>query len=134
VSYWLDALERRLGLWIETSPQMEMNLLPSQLMQRGRIMLVQGNRVKDLRRDSKKEEKEDATIATCSTTMTVCVLTRRILQGMMTTTTTTISKAMGIKGTTGSTTKEREMLPLLEMEMVDLLGGQEMPGMMRVML
>ena len=49
-------------------------------------------------------------------------------------TTTTISKVITIKGTTGSTTKERGMLLLLEMEMVDLPKGQEMPGMVKVML
>jgi len=38
----------------------------------------------------------------------------------MMTTTITISKAMAIKGTPSSTTKERGMFPLLEMELVDL--------------
>lgn len=81
-------------------------------------MLVQENRVKD----SKKEEKEGATIVTSSATMVEIVLTRRILQGM-TTTKTTISKAMKIKGTIGSTIKERGMLLLLDMEMVNLPKG-----------
>eukprot|EP00253_Pinus_taeda_P033904 PITA_33904 len=54
-------------------------------------------------------------------------LTRRILQGMMTTTTTTITKAMEIKGRTSSTIKERGMLPQLDMEMVDLPKDKEIP-------
>ena len=105
---------------------MEMNLLLSPLMQIERTMLVQRNEVKNSSRDSKKEENEGATIATGLATMLESVLTRRILHGMMTTTTTTIttiSKAMEIKGTTCSTTKEREMLLLLDMVMVDLPKG-----------
>ena len=62
------------------------------------------------------------------------VLIRRILHGMMTTTITTISKAMAIKGTTASTTMERGMLPLLDMEMVDLTKGRETPSMRKLML
>jgi len=38
----------------------------------------------------------------------------------MTTITTTTTKAMTIKGTTSSTTKERGILPLLDTEMVVL--------------
>ena len=91
-------------------------------MQRGRMMLVQDDRVKDLRRDSKKEEKEGVIIATGLATILESVLTRRINQDMMTTT-TTISKMMTIKATIGSTTKERGMFLLLEMEMVDLPKG-----------
>lgn len=60
-------------------------------------------------------------------TMLEIVLLRRILQGM--TTTTTMSKAMAIKGTTGSKIKERGMLPMLDMEMVDLPKGREISGM-----
>lgn len=48
-------------------------------------------------------------------------LTRIILQGMMTT--TIIKKEIEIKGTIGSTIKEKGMLSLLEMEMVDLPKG-----------
>ena len=65
-------------------------------------MLVQGDRVKDSSNDSKKEGKEGVTIVTGLATMLENFLTRRILQGM-TTTKTTISKAMEIKGTIGST-------------------------------
>ena len=52
---------------------------------------------------------------------------------MMTTITTT-TKAMEIKGTTSSTTKERAMLPLLEMEMVVLPRSRETLGMKKLML
>jgi len=96
-------------------------------------MLVQGDRVKDSTRDSKKEEKEGATTTTGSATMLESFLTNRIIQGMMTTT-TTISKVMAIKRTTSSTTKERGIFPLLEMEMVNFPKGQEIPDMMKVML
>ena len=41
-----------------------MNPLPSPLMLRGRIMLVQEDKVKGLSWDSKKEEKGDASIVT----------------------------------------------------------------------
>ena len=89
----------------------------------------------DSSKDSKKEENEGATIATGLATMLESVLTRRILHGKTTTTTiTTISKAMAIKGTTGSTVKERGMLPLLDMIMVDLPKGRETPGMRKLML
>ena len=60
------------------------------------------------------------------------VLTRWILRAMMTIITT--SKAMAIKGTTGSTTKERGMLSLLEMEMVVLPRSRETLGMNKLML
>lgn len=72
-------------------------------------MLVQKEKVKGSSRDSKKEEKQGATIATGLAIMLDSVLTRRILHGMMTTktTTTTISKEMEIKGTTSSIIKER---------------------------
>ena len=108
-----------------------MILLPSPLMLKGRTMLVQGNKVKDLSRDSKKEEKEDVIIATGLATVLESVLTRRILQGMMLTTTT---KAMAIKGTTSSTTKEIGMLTLLDTKMVVLPKDQEIPSMRKVML
>ena len=49
-----------------------------------------------------------------------------------TTTTTTISRAMEIKGITGS--KEGKMIPLYDMEMVHLLRSQETPGMRKLML
>lgn len=107
------------------SPQMEIILPLSPLMLKGRTTLVQEDKVKGLSRDSKKEEKEDASITIGLTTMLESVLTKRILQGMTTTTTTPTSKAMAIKGTTSSTTKERGMLLLLDMEMVVLPKGQE---------
>jgi len=71
-------------------------------MQRRRMMLVQGDKIKDLGRYS-KEEKGDATIVKGSATMLESALTRRILQGMIITT-TTIMKAMAMKGTIGSKT------------------------------
>lgn len=83
--------------------------------------------------DSKEETNKDAIIATSLATMLESVLTRKILQGMEITT-TTISKAMEIKGTTVITTKERGMLMLLKKEIFDLPRGQEMLGMMKVML
>jgi len=89
---------------------MEMNLLFFLLMQKERKTLVQRDKVKDSSRDSKKEEKEGATIATGLTIMLESVLIRRILQGMMTTTIKTTTKAMAIKGTIGSTIKEKGML------------------------
>ena len=113
---------------------METILLPSSLMLRGRTMLVHDDKVKGTSRDSKKEEKEDASIATGLTTMLESVFTRRILQGMMTTTTITIMKAMAIKRTRSSTTKERGILPLLDMEMVILPKGRETLGMRKLML
>ena len=93
---------------------METILPPSPLILRRRTMLVQEIKVKGSSWDSKKEEKEDASIVIGLAIMLESVLTRRILQGMMTTTTTTISKAMEIKGTIGSTTNEIGMLSLLE--------------------
>ena len=113
---------------------MEEILPPFLLMLRGRIMLVQENTVKDSSKDSKKEEKEVATIATGLAIMLESFLTRRILQGMMTTTTTTTTKAMAIKGITGSMINERGMLALFKMEMGDLPKRQEIPGMRKVML
>jgi len=112
---------------------MEMILLLSPLMLRGRTMLVQGNKVKDLNRDSRKEEKEDATIATSLATKLESVLRRRILQGMMTTKTTTTTKGMAVKGTS-STIKERGVLPLLDVGMVDLAKDQGIPGIRKVLL
>lgn len=41
---------------------------------------------------------------------------------------------MAIKGTTSSTIKEKAVLPLLDMEMVDLPKDQEIPGMRKIML
>ena len=111
---------------------MEMILLFSPLMLRGRTTLVQGNKVKDFSWDSKKEENESATIATDLATMLESVLTRRIIQGMMTTTTTTITKKMAIKGT--KAIKKRGMHPLLDMEMVVLPKDEEIPSMRKVML
>lgn len=115
---------------------MEIILPLSSLMLNGRTMLVQEDKVKDLSQDSKKEEKEDASIATSLATMIESVFTRRILQGMMitTTTTTTTTKAMATKGTTSSTMKERGMLLLLDMEMVVLPKYQETPSMRKLML
>ena len=113
---------------------MEMNLLFSPLMLRGITMLVQEDKVKDSSRDSKKEENEDASIITGLATSLESVLTRRILQEMMTTITTTTSRPMTIEGTTGSITKERGMLLLLEMEVVVLPRNRETLGMMKLML
>ena len=90
-------------------------------------MLFQGNKVKE-DRGSEKEEWEDASIVIGLATMLESVLIKWIHHGMMiTTTTTTISRATTIKGITGSTIKEREMLSLHDMEMVDLLRSQETP-------
>ena len=94
---------------------------------------VQEDKVKGLSYDSKKEEKEDASIVIGLATLLESVLTRRILQEMMTTITTT-SRAMAIEGTTGSITKERGILLLLEMEVVVLPRSRETPGMMKLML
>jgi hypothetical protein len=114
---------------------MEMCPLQSPLMLRGRIMLVQRNKVKASSRDSKKEEGEDASIVTGLATMLESVLIRRILLRMMTTiTTVTISKAMLIDGTTSSKIKERGMLLLFDMKMVNLPKGRETPSMRNVML
>ena len=112
---------------------METILLPSPLILREGTILVQGIKDKGSSRDSKKEEKEDALILTGLATSLESVRTRNILQEMMTTITTT-SREMAIKGTTGSTTKERGMLPLLEMEMVVLPRSRETPGMKKLML
>ena len=112
-----------------------MILLHSPLMLKGRTMLAQRNKVKE-DRDSKKEASKYASIVTGLATMLESVLIKRILHEMMTTTTTTapISKPMSIKGITGSTTKERGMLPLLDMEMVNLPKGRETTGMRKLML
>ena len=110
-----------------------MGIIPlhSPLMLRGRTMLVQRDKVKEVR-DSKKE---DAPIVTGLAIMLESVIIRRIHHGMMTTTiTTTISRATTIKGITGSTTKERGMLSLHDMEMVDFPKGRETPGMRKLML
>jgi len=95
-------------------------------------MLVQGIKDKGSSHDS-KEGKEGALIATSLASSLESALTRRILQEMMTTITTT-SRVMEIKGTTGSTTKERGMLLLLEMEMVVLPRSRETPDMKKLML
>lgn len=60
----------------------------------------------------------------CLATMLESILTRRILQG---TTTTTIKE-------TSITIKEKGMLLLPEKEIIDLPRGQEMPGVMKIML
>lgn len=46
-------------------------------------------------------------------------------------TTTSIKKEKIINETIGITIKERGMIPLLEKEIVDLLKGQEIPGMVK---
>ena len=97
-------------------------------------MLVQGIKDKGSNQDTKKEEKEGASIVTSLATSLENVLTRRILQEMMTTITTTTSRAMAIEGTTNSITKGREMLLLLEMEVVVLPRSRETPGMMKLIL
>ena len=113
---------------------MEMSPLHSPLMLRGRTTLVQRDKVKE-DTDSKKEERKDDSIVTVLATMLENVLIRRIHHGMMTaTTTTTISRAMAIKGITSSTTKEKEMLLLHDMEMVDMPKGRETLGMKKLML
>ena len=106
--------------------------LHSPLMLKGRTMLVQKNKVKE-EKDSKKEEREDVSTATGLATMLESVLIKGIHHEMMITT-TTISREMEIKEITGSTTKEREMLHLHDMEMVNLLKDRETPGMMNLML
>ena len=58
---------------------------------------------------------------------------RDMITTTTTTTTTTISRAMEIKEIIGSTTMEREMLQLHDMEMDDLLGSQETLGMRKLM-
>ena len=98
---------------------METIVPPFPLILRGIKMLAQKDKVKGSSRDSNKEEKEDTSIVAGLDILLESVLTKRILQEMMTTITTT-TRAMAIKGTTGSTTKERGMLPLLKMEMVVL--------------
>ena len=99
---------------------------------KGRTMLVQRKKVKE-GRDSKKEEREDASIATGLATMLESVLIKGIHHEMMITT-TTISREMEIKEITGSTIKEREILQLHDMEIVDLLRSQETPSMISLMV
>ena len=113
---------------------METILLPSPLILEEGIMLVQGIKDKGSSRDSKMEERVDASIVTCLATMLGSVLIEGIHLGMMTTNTATILEATEIKGMAGSTTKEKGMLPLLNMEMVDLPKDQETPSMMNLML
>ena len=112
---------------------MEIILPFSPLMLKERTMLVQEDKVKGLSRDSNKKEKGDDSIAIGLATFLESVLTRRILQEMMKTTTIT-TKAMEIKGTTGSTTNERRMLSPLDMEMVILRRSRENSGMKKLML
>ena len=71
-----------------------------------------------------KEGREDVTIVTSLVTMLESALIKGTLPEMMITTTRTTSGGMEIKGTTGS--KERGILPLIEMEMemVNLSRGQ----------
>ena len=85
-------------------------------------------------RVSKMEGREDASFATSLATMLGSVLIEGIHLMMMTTTATTISGATTIKGMADSTTKEKGMLLLLNMEMVDLPKDQKTPGMMNLML
>ena len=110
-----------------------MVLLHSPLMLKERTMQVQRSNVKE-DRDSKMEGREDASFVTGLTSMLGSVLIEGIHLGMMTTTTTTISGATTIKGMAGSTIKEKGMLPLLNMEIVDRPKDQETPGMMNLML
>ena len=78
--------------------------------------------------------RENDSFATSLATMLGSVLIEGIHLGIVITTITTISGATTIKGMEGSTTKEKGMLPLLNMEMVDLPKDQETPGMMNLML
>ena len=67
-------------------------------MLRGRTMLVQRNKVKDSSRDSKKEEREDASIVTGLATMLESVLIIRIhLRMMKTIKTATIPKEQQVQ-------------------------------------
>jgi len=87
-------------------------------------------------RYSKMEGREDASFVTGLVTMLGSVLIEGIHLMMMTTTTTTttILGATIIKGMENSTTKEKGILPLLNIEMFDLSKYQETPGMMNLML
>lgn len=58
-------IEEEMRMMERDKPLNEMNLLLSPLMLSGKITLVQGDTVKDSSKDSKKEEKEGATIVTC---------------------------------------------------------------------
>lgn len=109
---------------------MEMILHPSLLMLKQRTILVQEEKVKGSSQDSKKEERGDASIAIGLATLVESVLTIRILQEMIAIITTTKE----IERKTGSTTNERGMLPLLNMEMAVLLRSQETLGMKNLML
>ena len=66
------------------------------------------------------EEREDVSIVKGLATILESVLIKGIHLRMMTTTTATISGATTIKGMAGSTTKEKGMLSLLNLEMIDL--------------
>ena len=104
----------------------------SSLMLKRRTTKVQRSNVKE-DQVSRMEGMEDASFATSLATMLGSVLIEGIHLMMMTTTTTTISGATTIKGMADSIIKEKEMLLLLNMEMVDLPKDQETPGMMNLM-
>ena len=106
-----------------------MILLHSPLMLKIRTMQVQRSNVKE-GWDSKMEERVDASFVTGLAIM----LGSGIHLGMMMTIIATISRATTIKAMVDSTTKEKGMLPLLNMEMVDLPKDQETLGMMNLML
>ena len=112
-----------------------MNLLHSLLMLKRRTMQVQRNNVKE-DRVSNMEGREEASFVTGLDIMIGSVLIEGIHFRTMTTTTTTttILGATPIKGIADSTTKEKGMLSLLNMEMVDLPKDQETPSMMNLML
>ena len=111
---------------------MELNLLPSPLMQRRGTMLVREFKIMEER--VPKEGRVDVTIVAGLVTMLESVQIKGTLLEMMTTRTTTTSGGMEIKGTTSS--KERGRLPLIEikMEMVNLSRGQGTPSMMNLTL
>lgn len=80
------------------------------------------------------EERVDASFVTGLDTMLGSVLIEWIHLGMVTTTTATILGATSIKGMASSTTKEKGMLPLLNLEMADLPKYQENIGMINLIL
>ena len=93
-----------------------------------------GSKKQCQRRLGFKNGREDASSATSLATMLGSVLIEGIHLMMMTTTATTISGATTIKGMVGSTTKEKGILPLLNMEMVALSKDQEIPSLMNLKL
>jgi len=85
--------------------------------------------------DKKKMEgREDASFLTSFATMRGSFLIEGIHLGMMTITSTIPSGVTTIKRMVGSTKKEKEMLPLLNMEIFNLPKDQETLDMMNLML